>query len=313
MAQVQQHANDDPEQQSDAANGAPLVAERPLDRAGVANGRAPGSRAPTPIAQPATIVQAAGDRVAREEYPHAQVRQRAWGWVAAYVVLVLLVIGLAIDAHTTKVLPGDLAVTRALQDVNNPVVFDVLYAVSYIGYGVAFTIITIGVLIILVLLRLWIEALFVVLTVPALLVEIGVKALVARPRPSAALAHVTTRLTGPSFPSGHALHFTVFYGLLAFMLATVFRPSWGRNLLIALCVALIVLVGISRVYLGEHWTTDVIGGYLLGALYLGPLCWAYIWARGRMAARKRARGGATTPSTAASEPTSTATAGAPQP
>lgn len=275
--------------------------------------RTPATSSPEPPTQPAAIVQAAGDRVAHEQYPYEQVKQRAWGWVTAYIVVVLLVIGLGVAAHTTRILPGDLAVTRTLQGDTNPVVFDVLYAVSTIGYTIPFAIIIAVVFVILAMLRLWIEALFVVLTLPELLIEVGVKALVARPRPAATLVHVTTRLTDPSFPSGHALHFTVFYGFLAFMLATVFRPSWGRNLLIAVCVTLIALVGVSRVYLGEHWTTDVIGGYLIGALYLGPLCWAYIWARGRMADRKRALGEATAPSTAADEPTSTTTAPPSQP
>jgi len=125
------------------------------------------------------------------------------------------------------------------------------------------------------------------LTIPEALVAAGVKALVARPRPSAALVHVTTRLTDPSFPSGHALHYTVFYGFLAVMLATAYKPSGWRTVLIVVCIALIALVGVSRVYLGEHWTSDVIGGYLIGALYLAPLCLAYRWAHGRASARRQ--------------------------
>ncbi len=295
MAQVHQHATEDPEQEQNGASDAQLTMGRPTGQADQPTGQPVGAKTPEPLAQTAEAVQAAGDRVAREQYPHEQVKRRAWGWAVAWVVILLLVAGLAYAAHTTRVLPGDLAVTRALQSVNSPVVFDVLYAVSYIGYTIPFAIIMIVVWVILALLRLWVELLFSVLTLLSLAVEVLAKALVARPRPSATLVHVTTHLTDYSFPSGHVLHYTIFYGFLAFMLATVFRPSWGRNLLMAICIALIILVGVSRVYLGEHWATDVIGGYLIGALFLGPFCWAYIWARGRVIARKRARAGAATP------------------
>jgi len=309
MAQVPQHTTENPEQRRDTTP----EATRQVEQDGQAPRQSSLADAPDPATQAAALVQAAGDHVAREQYPQERVKQRAWAWMAAWVVLLALAIALAVAAHTTRVLPGDVAVTRALQTVNHPVIFDILYGVSYIGYTIPFAIIMIVVWAILALLRMWVELLFAVLTLLELVVEVGVKAVVARPRPTTALVHVSTHLTSYSFPSGHALHFTIFYGFLAFMLATVFRPSWGRNLLIVVCVALIVLVGISRVYLGEHWTTDVIGGYLIGALFLGPFCWAYIWARGRMAARKRTTGSDSTPSTSSADGASTATTITPHP
>ncbi len=245
--------------------------------------------------------------------PPAHAQQRAWGWIAAYLLVALIAIGLGIVAHNQSISPGDLEITRAVQTITNPAVFDLLYAVSSIGYAVPASIIIVVVLLILALLRRWIEALFVALTIPEDVVATGVKSLVARPRPSAALVHVTTHLTDPSFPSGHAVHFTVFYGFLAFMLAIAFRPSGWRNALIVVCIALIALVGVSRVYLGEHWTSDVIGGYLIGALYLAPLCVAYRWAHARALARRQvalalpiAQATPTTPSVdAAARPSST--------
>lgn len=86
-----------------------------------------------------------------------------------------------------------------------------------------------------------------------------IKQLVRRPRP-------TDGIDGFSFPSGHALGAMIFYGFLIYLLTT--RPVRYRSAGIVLCAAFIVLVGISRVYLGAHYVTDVLGGYLIGAAWL---------------------------------------------
>ncbi|MGB5637167.1 MAG: phosphatase PAP2 family protein [Waterburya sp.] len=69
-----------------------------------------------------------------------------------------------------------------------------------------------------------------------------------------------------SYPSGHALGSTVLYGFLAYLFATRFPQfSW---LIYLLAVALIGAIGLSRLYLGVHWPTDIIGGYGIGFLWL---------------------------------------------
>ena len=69
-----------------------------------------------------------------------------------------------------------------------------------------------------------------------------------------------------SYPSGHALGSTVLYGFLAYLFATRFpQYSW---LIYLLAVSLILAIGLSRLYLGVHWPTDIIGGYGIGFLWL---------------------------------------------
>ena len=70
-----------------------------------------------------------------------------------------------------------------------------------------------------------------------------------------------------SFPSGHATGATVAYGLLAYLAWQLLPQPWN-HIAAALLVLLIILIGISRVYLGAHFPSDVIAGWLLGAVAL---------------------------------------------
>lgn len=198
-----------------------------------------------------------------------------------YVLVLAAVVGLALAARAFSVLPGDVFFTLELQEITNPVAYNVLFYVSYIGYPVLSAVIFALVVLAFLAVRLWLEAIFLVLTLIADAIGGVLKMVVGRHRPLPSQVHVVQAITSPSFPSGHTLHYTVFYGFIAFVLFTAFRPSWPRNVLIGVCLALIVLVGPSRIYLGEHWLSDVVGGYLIGALFLVPLIAAYLWAKQR--------------------------------
>jgi len=103
-----------------------------------------------------------------------------------------------------------------------------------------------------------------------------------RPRPDL-VPHVTQVYTA-SFPSGHAMMAAVTYLTLGALLARV-QPHLRLKLyLIGLAATLTVLVGLSRVYLGVHWPTDVLAGWTLGAAW-ALACWAialWLQARGRI-------------------------------
>jgi|GEM_PF-4512440 len=70
------------------------------------------------------------------------------------------------------------------------------------------------------------------------------------------------------FPSGHALFGVVFYGTLAYILCKVFVGSQIRAALIALAALFALIIGTSRVYLGIHFLTDVVAGWLAGTCWL---------------------------------------------
>lgn len=101
--------------------------------------------------------------------------------------------------------------------------------------------------------------------VGAVLASTGIKLLVARPRPTTdALVHAL----GYGFPSGHSTQAAAVWLSVAVVLASMTRSTAARVATGAAALAVVALVGISRVYLGVHQPTDVLGGWALGALWL---------------------------------------------
>ncbi|MGN1268676.1 MAG: phosphatase PAP2 family protein [Candidatus Aphodocola sp.] len=75
-------------------------------------------------------------------------------------------------------------------------------------------------------------------------------------------------MSGYSFPSGHAMVSMAFYGLLIYIIYRLVKNKNLRNILIAVNVLIIILIGISRVYLGVHYLSDVLTGYSISIIYL---------------------------------------------
>lgn len=92
----------------------------------------------------------------------------------------------------------------------------------------------------------------------------GLKSVFGKARPD--LWQSSIKEISFSYPSGHALGSTVLYGFLAYLFATRFPQFSG--LIYLLAVILIGAIGLSRLYLGVHWPTDILGGYGIGFLWL---------------------------------------------
>lgn len=193
------------------------------------------------------------------------------GVLAVFTILMLLVSGLKPEQF-------DLPITRAVQQVGDqPIISNVLDGVSLPGYAPYSYIFPLVLAAAWALTRWFAESLFMLLAAAATLSADLVKMIVQRARPTDALVHVVhnTNLDGSSFPSSHVVEYTLVFGFCFYLAATLIKPSAWRTLILAACGLMVVLVGPSRIAMGQHWASDVIGGYLLGFGLLLVIVWAY--------------------------------------
>jgi len=178
-----------------------------------------------------------------------------FGWIAEEVV----------KDHTQRF---DSAIRGWVHQFSSPAMTTAAKTASWIGeYGV---IIALALALVLFLAFGWRRAaLWLAVTqAGALVLNLSLKYAFHRPRPTpffGSLPHTY------SFPSGHALFSFCFYGVLAGLLVDRIRSRMARTLIWIASSALIAAIGLSRIYLGVHYPTDVVGGYLTAAIWVSSM------------------------------------------
>jgi membrane-associated phospholipid phosphatase len=230
------------------------------------------------------VVEEARQEVVEAHKPWYQVAR--WGriLIVVYATQFVLFGLLAWWVFYHPVIAIDVTITREFQENHSPWLLDTMVAISYIGNT---SLLSLG-LIILAVVLLWIVDLRLEAVMVAAVSAVSsilnwlIKYLVARPRPTASLVDVIQHAGGSSFPSGHVMSYVAFWGLLFSFGIILFKGNyWWRIALLIVSGLFVVLVGPSRIYLGDHWASDVLGAYLIGGLLLGISLWIYLYLKQR--------------------------------
>jgi len=231
----------------------------------------------------------APDQSSNNDDPHDSAAHRRFGILAlkgsfdrrslaiAGAAVALLAAYAALGSTYAK-FPGDLAVSTWMQSNGAGWLDSVMEAVSAAGtsYG------ALGALVLAVLgtflLRGVRPAVFLLaVAILGVLLRTGLKLVIARPRPPDELVRIMGENDGYSFPSGHVMFYVVLLGALYFLLTSPRLSSRTIRLVQAVIAVALVITGISRIYLGVHWLSDVVAGYVFGAVLVVVAAW--VWRR----------------------------------
>jgi undecaprenyl-diphosphatase len=224
-----------------------------------------------------------------EELPKQEVRRR-WDWLrrlaaarrllraetifltglAAFAVLAVL-------AKANAYFSWDERVADRVQSFSPPGMEGFMRAVSFLGDGVTSWII-VGLALLFFFVRGRRSEAFGLLLCAAGGPTINrlMKYVIGRPRPTLEHVRVSGEWAHESFPSGHVVFYVCFFGFLFFVaFALLPKGSTARRVACALAALPVLLVGLSRVYLGAHWPSDVLGAYLLSGMWLALSLDAY--------------------------------------
>lgn len=195
----------------------------------------------------------------------------------AFIVSVLSLIGFSFIAFTisaNEYLKFDEVVIALVQGLESPLLTSIMKFFTYIGSTSALIILSLFILFFLYkVLKHRLELiLFSAVIIGSPLLNLMVKLFFRRARPD---LHRLIEIGGYSFPSGHAMNAFSLYSILTFLLWRHITAKWARVLLILFSMSMILSIGISRIYLGVHYPSDIIAGYLAGGFWIAISIWFF--------------------------------------
>ena len=160
----------------------------------------------------------------------------------------------------------DALVRDGVHSFNTPLLTQLAVFFSFVGDWPFLTVLGIVIFAFLLYIKWKREALiFMITNAGELVLNVSLKAFYQRPRPAALVDYALP--PSYSFPSGHALGSFCFFGILAWLMAANVDTTRSRWMLYLSAALLILAIGLSRIYLGVHYPSDVVAGYLVAAVW----------------------------------------------
>ncbi len=202
-------------------------------------------------------------------------RKRILGRVLALLLLGFIALSVFISFFPNSIV--DREFSEEVQEHQNIFLDTLMKMISWFGIMPFSLIMVLVVAFIFYLSKFKREAIFIVITLSSGILSSLLKIAINRPRPTVDLVRIVEKANHQSFPSGHVLFYVVFFGFIVLLMYHIKSMEyWFRWAVTYFCLFLIFTIPFSRVYLGAHWFTDVLGGFMIGLIWLALISYLYL-------------------------------------
>ncbi len=180
------------------------------------------------------------------------------------IISLILFLIILLDVLTTKqLIKLDYLIYKSILNIQTPILTPAFILITNFGNTIPLIILTIILSIFLLIRKKYSHLILLILSMSlGTILELSIKLLIHRLRPEQALINITRF----SFPSGHATIATIFFTILLYSLIENIKSKKVKIILTIAAIIIILLISFSRIYLGVHWFSDVLGGIILGIL-----------------------------------------------
>ncbi|MCL6571567.1 MAG: phosphatase PAP2 family protein [Bacillus sp. (in: Bacteria)] len=190
--------------------------------------------------------------------------------IIAFIISFVSVSGFSLISlliNDQKIIRFDTAVTSMIQGLESPFLTEVMKFFTFIGSAPFVIILSIFLLFFLYnVLHHRLELLLFIAGITGSVILNGLlKQIFQRARPDFLRL---IEIGGYSFPSGHAMNTFTVYGIISFLLWRHIPKIWGKSILLLFSMCMILAIGTSRIYLGVHYPSDIIGGYFASGFWI---------------------------------------------
>jgi membrane-associated phospholipid phosphatase len=200
--------------------------------------------------------------------PERAAARARWAEIV-FIISFSLYAVLAVLAHYYAYFDWDVSINRAIRSITLPGFNPLMIWLSWLGSDLVPLVLVVGTGVALMAGGFRLEGIICMIGVSLGSAMNGLlKLVIARPRPDSSLIEVVKHYNHNSFPSGHVTFFIEYFGFLFFLSYVLLRRGRLRNSSFVVLGLLILLISVSRVYMGAHWPSDTLGAYLAGGVWL---------------------------------------------
>lgn len=191
------------------------------------------------------------------------------------LIIAFIILSILVTKHPIPAI--DVKISLFVQKIHSDALDKIMLAISFFGELPWSLIMVLLVAAIFFLFKYRRESYYIISILLSGLIILGIKNIINRPRPTSFYVRLVEINRFQSFPSGHVMSYVLFFGFMIILMKTLKDiPNAIRQFVTYISAFLMISVPFSRIYLGAHWFSDTVGGFILGLICLYPLCFFYL-------------------------------------